>query len=181
MTSTDPFPLPFLVAQARRHPAWQPVDLYKLLHQATRGSEHAAPGRGAAASWLERELREMGPGPEEPIVDLIRADGRIARAHLRPWVAAGLDPAVLLEAFLSTAAAWQEIPGELPAGLERAAASATQLGLAPGAVAELARSMKDQGYPARHHSTEYARRYRPAYRVVATRFLPAGLGAVSPR
>jgi len=35
--------------------------------------------------------------------------------------------------------------------------------------------MKEAGYPAMHHSAVYCLHYRPAYRVVATRYLPATL------
>jgi hypothetical protein len=177
--AVDPFPLHFLVTQARRYPAWQPADLYKLLHQAVRGSEHAAPSREAATEWLERELREMGPGPAESLVDPIRADGRLARVHLRPWREAGLDPAELLEAFLKTAAVWREAPGEMEQALQRAVAGAAELGLVPEVVAGLAGRMREQGYPAVHHSVEYVRQYRPAYRVVAIGPLPPGLGRLT--
>ena len=98
---------------------------------------------------------EMGPGPAEPLVDPIRADGALARVHLRPWQEAGLDPAVLLEAFLATAGAWQEVPGELEEALRQAADWAGDLGLAADAVAALAARMQEEGYPPGHHSAAY--------------------------
>jgi hypothetical protein len=117
----------------------------------------------------------MGPGPAEPLVDPIRADGAIARVHLRPWQEAGLDPAPLLEAFLATAGAWREVPGELEKALRQAADWAAVLGLAADAVTALAGRMHDEGYPAVHHSEAYCLHYHPTYRVVATRLLPGGL------
>jgi len=173
--STEPFSRAFLIAQARRRPGWEAADLYKLLHQATRGSEHAAPSAASARERLERESAEMGPGPAHSLVEPIRADGALARVHLRPWLAAGLDRAVLLEAFLATAGAWREVPGELEEALRRAADWAADLGLAADAVVALAGRMQEQGYPPVHHSAAYRLRYRPAYRVVAPRLLPAGL------
>ena len=161
-----------LVSQARRHPRWEAADLYKLLHQASRGSEHANPGEAVAQGRLERELREMGPGPAEPLVDSLRADGAIARVHLRPWQEAGLDAGLLLAAFRSTAGAWREVPGELEAALRQATGLAGELGLAEDAVAALAAQMKEAGYPPGQHSAAYRLHYRPAYRVVATGFLP---------
>ncbi|MBN2113071.1 MAG: hypothetical protein JW785_02980 [Acidimicrobiia bacterium] len=171
----DPFPLALMAAHARRYPRWEAVDLYKLLHQGTRGSEHAAPSEEAAGEALERELGKMGPGPAEPLVDPIRADGAIARVHLRAWLAAGFDPHLLLAAFLETAANWEEVPGELEEALRRLGARAGELGLPPGEVTKLAGRMKAQGYPAAHHSEGYRILYRPAYRVVAARFLPPEL------
>ncbi len=175
--SSAPFPRSFLVAQARRHLHWEAADLYKLLHQATRGSEHAAPGEAAARERLEQELQEVGPGLAEPLVEPIRADGALARVHLRPWQAAGLGHEPLLEAFWRTAEAWQEVPGELERALGQAASWAGDLGLAADAVAALAAQMKEAGYPPVHHSAAYRRNYRPAYRVVAVRFLPASLAS----
>jgi hypothetical protein len=175
--STEPFPRAFLVSQARRYPRWEAADLYKLLHQASRGSEHAAPSETVAQDRLEREFRDMGPGPAEPLVDPIRADGAIARVHLRPWQEAGLDSGLLLSGFLSTAGAWREAPGELEAALQQAAGLAGELGLAAAAVAGLAMQMKEEGYPPGQHSAAYRLHYRPAYRVVATGFLPTVLTA----
>jgi hypothetical protein len=173
--SLEPFPRAFLIAQARRHPGWEAADLYKLLHQATRGSGHAAPSAAVARERLERELQEMGPRPAETLVDPIRADGAVVRVHLRPWQAAGLDPEILLGAFLATAGAWQEAPGELEQALRSAAGWAADLGLAPDAVAALAERMQEEGYPLVHHSAAYRYRYRPAYRVVAMGCLPQEL------
>jgi hypothetical protein len=44
-------------------------------------------------------------------------------------------------------------------------------------VAALAGDLKAAGFPPVHHSAVYCLHYRPAYRVVAPRFLPAGLRA----
>ena len=67
-----------------RYPKMQARDVYKLLHQAAMGSEHAVTDIASARAWLERELAEIGPGPAEPLVDPISPDGQIARIHLRP-------------------------------------------------------------------------------------------------
>ena len=63
--------------------------------------------------------------------------------------------------------------------LQQAVAGAAELGLAPEVVAGLAGRMREQGYPAVHHSVEYVRQYRPAYRVVAVGLLPPGLVPLS--
>jgi hypothetical protein len=60
--------------------------VYKLLHQAAMGSEHAAPEEALARAWLDRELSQMGPGPAEGVVDPISPDGEVVRVHLRPFV-----------------------------------------------------------------------------------------------
>ena len=69
------------------------------------------------------------------------------------------------------------MPGELEAALRQATGLAGELGLAADAVAALAAQMKEAGYPPGQHSAAYRLHYRPAYRVVATGFLPTLLTA----
>ena len=152
-----------------RYPALQLQDLYKLLHQGALGSEHAVSDPESARKWLTREMAGMGDGPAEPLVDSISADGGIARIHLRPYLAAGLDPELLLSAFLRTA---QEYHGDVRL-IETGWRIAVGMTDFPAQEAdEFIRSMKEKSHPAVHHSPEYEDLYRPAYRVVATAFCP---------
>lgn len=152
-----------------RYPALEMQDLYKLLHQAALGSEHAFIDPEIARNWLTRELAEMGQGPMESMVDPISADGAIARIHLRPFIAAGHDLELLLGAFVRTA---KEHHGDVRL-LEEAWQVAVSMAHFPADKAdEFIQSMKTKNYPAVHHSSEYERLYRPAYRVVATIFCP---------
>ena len=57
------------------YPSMQIQDLYKLLHQAAIGSEHALANPESARNWLTRELAEMGEGILELLTDPISADG----------------------------------------------------------------------------------------------------------
>lgn len=174
-----------IVAQhMRRYPGWEADDLYKLSMQAALGAEHAVRDPQTARQRLLREIERLGPGTDEPAVDPISPDGRLARVHLRPFLAAGGDPESLLEAFLATARAHRAAPGRLrrlwsyllaaapdPPPFERAA------------LTECLARYATAGYPAVHHSPAYSARYRPAYRVVDVRRLTAatrngGAGAV---
>ena len=155
-----------------RYPNMQIQDLYKLLHQAALGSEHAVSDRGAVERWMTRELAEMGEGNTEPMVDPISPDGDIARVHLRPYVSAGHDPQLLLDAFIHTA---DDYHGETQF-LENYWQDAIKLGAF--SVEEMNgffQDVKAKNFPAVHHSAEYERRYRPAYRVIS-RVLCPGLG-----
>lgn len=152
-----------------RYPAMEPQDLYKLLHQGSTGSEHAVESPEAAARWMESEVATLGDGPAEPLADTIAPGGSYVRVHLRPFVAAGGDPAALLSAFVATANA-----GAPPASRLRCAL-ATAIGLAdegvlpwePGALKAYFARQRAAGYPAVHHSDAFLTRYRPAYRVVS--------------
>ncbi len=188
----------------RRYPALELADLYKLLHQATEGSEHAVEDRVSAAAWLDREIRTLGPGPEapEPLIETLGRGGRYVRVHLRPFLAAGGDPARLLEAFVATAGNSAARDGALapaPVGADRPHADSTfsdtdsdslhvDLRIALSALEqtaavdrlpwpkeEVAAFISDrmaEGFPAMHHSETYRQIYRPAYRVVAVNYTP---------
>ena len=80
-----------LTTQIRRHPRMEIRDLYKLILQAARGSEHVVSDLTVARGRLVREWLELADGPGEPVVDPISPDGRIVRVHLRPYLAASGD------------------------------------------------------------------------------------------
>lgn len=159
----------------RRYPLMQAEDIYKLLHQACLGSEHAVQDLEGVRRWLARELAEMGEGPDDPLIDPISPDASIVRVHLRPYVAAGYDPAQLLDAFVRTANGYRGAHEDLQRALDAviALAEAGSLPLDARRLIELSRSLAAQGFPAIHHSDAYERLYRPAYRVVARACLPA--------
>jgi hypothetical protein len=152
-----------------RYPSLQMQDLYKLLHQAALGSEHAISSREAVERWMTRELAEMGEGVAELLIDPISHSGEIVRIHLRPYVAAGHDPMMLLDAFISTANGHH---GDVRF-LEQYWQDAVTMRIFPvSEMNEFFQGLKDNGFPAVHHSTEYERLYRPAYRVVSLALCP---------
>jgi hypothetical protein len=160
--------------QLARHPEAGPADLYKLLHQAAMGSEHAMTDTAGVRAYLTRELSTMGEGAPAPMIDTIAPGGAIVRIHLRPWVAAGRSTDSLLAAFIATADTFQGDTGRLG----RSLAIAEQMIAAGGARfpvtawRDLVQKRRLEGYPAVHHSEEYAAAYRPAYRVVAGSLIP---------
>jgi hypothetical protein len=146
-----------------RYPAIRIQDVYKLIHQAALGSEHAVSSAEDARKWLARELADMGTGPDEPAVDPISADGQIVRVHLRPFVAQGGNPEILLEAFLRTAS---EYHGELRVLQKYWDVARGMDYFSRAKMDNYMQAMQKQNYPAVHHSSEYESLYRPAYRVV---------------
>jgi hypothetical protein len=151
-----------------RYPAMQVQDLYKLIHQAAMGSEHAIGNPEGARAWLQRELSEMGPGPEEITIDPISADGQIVRVHLRPFIEGGGDPEMLLSGFVRTA---NEFRGSHDAlrtywKLAKRIQHVSQIEMD-----RFFERMEAQSFPAVHHSPEYESRYRPAYRVLWRKFI----------
>lgn len=166
-----------VVDHATRYPFWELDDLYKLVHQAAMGSEHALTNEVHARAFLLQELAAMGRGPDEPLIDSISGDGSIVRVHLRPFASLGLDPEVLVQAFVRTARECHGSPDRVEAGLQDAAhlAAERRLSFGESDVRLLLSRMRDAGFPAVHHSAAFRSHYRPAYRVVARAFLPVDL------
>jgi len=143
-------------------------DVYKLMYQAAMGSGHAVPDSEFVWAWLDRELREMGAGPDEPLLDPISENGEIVRVHLRPYLASGGSVDKLLEAFVHTA---NDFVGKIDT-LETNWDNAIRNGFWPAPVMEeFITAMKAQGYPAVHHSDHFRKSYKPAYRVVLQKYL----------
>jgi hypothetical protein len=158
---------------ALRYPRMEIQDLYKLIFQASFGSEHAVTSPSDAEAWLTRELAALGQGPEEPIVDPISPDGRLVRMHLRPFIAARGEPNGLLEAFMRTARDYHGTVRMLYRlwGYAEHMAAAGLLPFSRDALREFFAERQARGFPAVHHSEVYAQTYRPAYRVVHRRFM----------
>ncbi len=156
-----------------RYPQMQVEDLYKLLHQAALGSEHAVTGETAARCRLLDEMQSMGEGPDEPLPDPIAPGGRMVRLHLRPWLQEGRNPEELLRLFLRTAADGRGSPRRLISFGKAAIKWSEQQSILVGSTeltAYLAR-MEAEGFPSMHHSQVFTTLYRPAYRVADRRFM----------
>lgn len=163
-------------AHRARYPAMALEDVYKLLHQAALGPAHAADAATVLAR-LESEMGSLGEGPDEPLVDAISPDGRLARVHLRPWAARGLSAAALAEAFAATGAHWAPDPAKL-ARFCACLGDLADAGGVPAPRAEVEAFVarcSTESWPALHHSEAFRRAYSPAYRLVDVTLLPADL------
>lgn len=145
-------------------------DAYKWLFQAACGGEHAVPDDEAARAWLAKEWALLGEtAPEEPLLVPLRPDGAVVRLNLRPFRDRGGRADDLLEAFLKGARTF-----DADRGLFRESWISFGEELAARPLGPLNRkewerldtAMRAKGYPAVHHSGEFARLRRPAYRVL---------------
>ena len=170
-----------LVAHSRRYPRWNVEDLYKLIHQAAMGSEHAVSEEAKARQWLLGEIGNLGDGPDEPLVDAISPDGAVVRVHLRPFVRANKGVQQLFDAFLRTARDFRGSESQLETyGRDAVGIAADDaFPFSADQLATFVGRMKERGFPAVHHSPAFGAEYRPAYRVVAREFLPQDLVAAA--
>ena len=157
-----------LSSHLERYPAMQLDDIYKLLHQAALGPGHAVNDATASRAWLEKEGADLGPGPLEPEKDVISPDGRLARVHLRSWLAAGKSLDDLNRAFVETADNYSPSRERLEkfCGCMGDLAAAGGIPFAQTEVVEYFDRIAQAGYPVVHHSKTYRDAYKPAYRVV---------------
>jgi hypothetical protein len=159
----------------RRYPRMELVDVYKLLHQAAMGPGHAIDDLKSVRDKLEAEVAQLGEGPDDPIADPISPDGKLARVHLRPYLAAGHSARFLVDAFVQTGHSRPEAPERL----EKFCACLGDLAATGGIpfprdeVERYVQTVARRSYPAMHHSDVYRAAYQPAYRVVALDLLPA--------
>ncbi len=162
-----------LIDHSSQYPHLQVQDVYKLLYQAAMGSGHAVPDAAWARSLLEEELNHLHPDANQPLIEQISPETNreltVVRINLRPYLAATRNIEPLLQAFVRTS---NEFVGSVQ-HLERYASLLCQVPFQADfhfSIKEFENfvsEMRNQDYPAIHHSEIYTRYYQPAYRVVA--------------
>jgi len=166
-----------LQEEIRKHPEMEIQDVYKFIHQAAMGSEHAVKDTTAVREWMKNEIAGLDFKKIENLIDTISPGGKIVRINLRPYLKAGYKTEKLLSAFIKTA---NEFIGSTIV-LENYIQAVLEL-IKDGRInfqKEEAKNffneMKIKKYPAVHHSKKYEEKYSPAYRVVAGEFIPSFL------
>lgn len=144
-------------------------DLYKYLHQAYMGPGHAIASKQEAEAYLREEWSSLGAAqPGEQLLEVIAQRGPFVRVHLRPYRDSGGSLDSLFEAFLQSAETQVDSAGFIEAWTRSGAMiRAGQLPFQPSAFEKLESVVKQQGYPAIHHSEGYLKRRNPAYRVLS--------------
>ncbi len=138
----------------------EPCDLYKLVYQGAMGSSHFFLSEAAALENLRKEMRALKPHGEENLIENIPTTAGMVRVHLRPWLAEGLNPEILIRSFVRTG---REFTGKTE--------DIELLWQASGESDYFIRKMAKKGYPSVHHSETYRKLYHPAYRVVQASIL----------
>jgi hypothetical protein len=162
-----------LLKEISSHPCSQPPDIYKFLHQAAFGSAHAVRDTAAVQNWMEREIESLNFSVEDQLVDTLSPDGRIVRVNLRPYLKNGFKTEELLDAFIKTANQFQGSEHKFRQYWKSAEKLAEQ-GKFKFTKEELNTffvQQKKKNFPAVHHSEEYTKKYKPAYRVIDTKYL----------
>lgn len=159
------------IQQWKRTPTMEIEDAYKWLFHATMGGEHAIEDESGPRAWMNREWKTLSdPFPGEVEVEVLTPDRSLLRINMRPYCKRGGSSEALLKAFVQSARSYREDRGRFLSAWNHLGA---RLGESP--IGHLKKSdwirldhdMQEHGYPAIHHSEQYEKAYRPAYRVVS--------------
>jgi hypothetical protein len=159
---------PIVLDHFHRYPKMEIQDLYKFVFHAAMGNEHLMNDSAGLRAYLDRELREISADSTEPTFDLLTPDSALVRLHLRPFKARNGDPALLIEAMITTASIFQKSTNRFRTYWSAVMALAEEK-IIPFSTDSLSRYFKQkeaQGFPAVHHSNAFESEYKPAYRLI---------------
>lgn len=167
----------FFLEQIKRHPAMEPQDAIKLCYQAAFGAEHLLQDKEAAYRYLEEEYFAVEEVSAEPLYEWIHPN--VCRVNLAAWKREKLPLEWLFRMFSMTA---DDLPEDGRQTFLECVETVETL-LAEGPADRQTTGMTKikwqtflSEYPiyqpvAVHHSEEYRRKERPAYRLVSSRFV----------
>ena len=171
-STSDIFKL--LVGHLQRYPKMEIQDAYKLIYQAVMGLEHALINLEDFEQAIIKEYDALNPNDKEPLWESIHPEGLWMRINLRPLKARSEDPQRL-----ATLCIWSlDLNHTDSTHLKEAWQTLTKLcrngrvrsfGLEE--MAAFNEFLKENNFPAVHHSTAYRTLYQPAYRIMRREFL----------
>ena len=154
-----------------RYPQLNIQDIFKFLYQSAFGCEHLVSSLNRVTDGIEREYADLCRVDGRPLVE--RLDGEYSRVHLC-WLDKGLKSGTLAKLFSLSAKKEPEGLGRLLEKLDTVRELVKEGGL-PFSADEFEAALakwQDNGFEAVRHSDGFREAYRPAYRVIANRFVP---------
>lgn len=150
-------------------PGFSIADAYKLVYQGCMGPEHAISDLDAVKQWLDREWDSIEASSHDGLYSDTTIHSPVHRINLRAAKAFGISKEIILERFIGTADKFQKRPDllrELWAEISIQIETGKELVRNPQDLEEFNKLVKENDYPAMHHSPEYAKKNKPAYRLV---------------
>ncbi len=157
-----------LLAHYKKFPRLQAADIFKFLFQSCFGCEHLVSDESTALRYIKNEFSEMSEAAE-PFTDAL--DGNYSRVYLS-WIKAGLSPETLTKLFCLSAKKEPDGKALLPQKIEIAREFIAN-GEIPLDKEEFDKKLSEwqgRGYPAIHHSEVFRSTYKPAYRVINSKY-----------
>jgi hypothetical protein len=148
-------------------------DIYKFIHQAALGSEHAVKDTVYVRKWMKEEIAGLDSAICDNMFDRLSPDGMLVRVNLRSYLKSGKSADLLLNSFIKTANEYKGSINKLRIYWKEVVklAAEKKINFAPWELKKYFRKMENQNFPAVHHSKKYEKLYKPAYRVIWKEYL----------
>ena len=153
----------------KNYPKLEIRDLFKYIFQSAFGCEHLVSNEEAALAYIKREYETVSKTAEPYFEPLDGEYSRVYLSHLNT----GLSPETLARLFCLSAKKEENGKVALEQKIE-VAKSLVASGALPLDRDEFTQKLatwKSLGYPAVHHSDAFRTAYKPAYRVIANRYV----------
>lgn len=151
------------------YPKSEPTDIFKYIFQSAFGCEHLVSNGSAVEEYIRREYEAVLPTGDRHIDKL---DGDYSRVHLS-CLGGGLAPETLAKIFCLSAKKEPNGEEELLEKL-KIAEKLIESGELPIKKDNFNKKLAEwqaSGFPAVHHSDTFRAEYRPAYRVIANKYV----------
>jgi hypothetical protein len=152
----------------------EPRDVYKLIYQGVRGPEHFISSPDEYARCLVEEFERVSVDPALRLTEPVCPDETLTRLNLCAYKAHSPKVEPIIQYLLDTVQENTCYTGDLQAAwseFTRACEEEKIAGFNIGEVQEFSRRMEKLDYPAVHHSDVYRQEYKPAYRLLASRYI----------
>ena len=156
-----------LLGHYEKYPGMQIRDIFKFIYQSAFGCEHIVTSLEAVTEYIKKEYEKSVPQG-----DIDELDGDYCRVPLS-CLNGGLKAETLGKIFFLSAK--KEDGQKKLQGLIEAARCLVKEGKLPfelDAFDKATAKWAEDGYPAVHHSEEFRNVYKPAYRVIAKKYVP---------
>ena len=158
-----------IITQFNRYPKMEVTDLFKIVYLAAMGNKHLLKDKSKAYKYLKYEFENIKASDSEPLYEEISPDGRFVRVNLRPYKAKEWYIDDLFEIMLKTASYYDESIKKLNNYCYYLIEFQKQgcIPFSKNSLKNIIFKMKENQYALFHHSKEYKKHYKPAYRVVS--------------
>jgi len=158
-----------LIKYFEAYPKSETTDIFKYIFQSAFGCEHLVSNRFAAEEYIRREYESAAPAGACRVDKL---DGEYSRVHLS-CLGDGLTPETLAKIFCLSAKKEPDGEEELLEKLKIAEEliESGELPIKKDIFNKKLAEWQAFGFPAVHHSDTFRAEYRPAYRVIANKYV----------
>lgn len=162
-----------ILNEVKKYPKLEIQDLYKLAYQAAMGNEHIMKDTALSRKYLQEEIDAIDTVNNEPLIEYLSSDSTVARVNLKVFKSLKKDTRILFDAMINSAKNFKSSIKLLKCYLndieELAAESKIPFNLLE--IQKYFQTMEQQNYPVMHHSETYKNLYKPAYRIINTKYL----------